>query len=160
MAVTYTIAGKEFELYYNVKAMREIEQTCGDISKMYEWMLEGSTIEQLYRTVKIFQILVNGGTYKHNCEIALGMKDGEKRPFFTDDEFACLFSTSDIPKITEKLIEAMGGEIPIETPDAVQAEQEDPDLAEVESYRKESTPGNQQTGAGTPGSGFWSAGMQ
>ena len=160
MTVTYTIAGKEFELYYNVKAMREIEQVCGDISNMYEWMTEGSTIDQLDRTVKIFQILVNGGTYKHNCEIALGMKDGEKRPFFTGDEFTCLFSVDDLPEITQKLVEAMGGEIQIDTPEVVQAEQEDPDLAEVESYRKQATPGNSQTGAGTPGSGFWSADMQ
>lgn len=156
MGVTYEIGGKEFELYYNVKAMREIEKACGSIDKMYDWMQEGTVIDQLEKTVKVFQILINGGTYKHNCEITLGMKQGEKKPFFIADELSCLFSVEDLPSMNEKLFEAMGGEIALETPDVIQTEEEDPDLALVDSYRKETEAGNVPAGADTTGSGFWS----
>ncbi|MBP0973655.1 MAG: hypothetical protein J5851_07110 [Oscillospiraceae bacterium] len=147
------IGNKEYELCYNVKAMRDIEALCGSIDSMYAWMSEGSMVDNLEKTVQVVQILVNGGIYKHNCEIALGMKNGEKREFFEGDVLACLYSASDLHILTDAMISAIGADVPVEVPDAVAAEEEDPDLALVPSYSKEKAAGNLPAGADTTGSG-------
>lgn len=124
------ISGKTFPLYYNIKAQRDIARRCGDLRKLQEWLKCEDVTLTLERIAGILTDLVNGAVYKHNCEIALGITQGDKQTFLDEDTLLCLINPNMLGEYTNALWEAMGEGTEFE--DAASAEA-DPDLADVVS---------------------------
>lgn len=126
------ISGAEFPLYYNLKAQRDITKRCGDLRKLQEWLKCEDVTLMLERIAGILTDLVNGAVYKHNCEIALGIIQGEKRAFLDEDALLCLINPNRLGEYTEALWRAMGDGADFGEPDGAHQEA-DPDLADVPS---------------------------
>lgn len=134
MSVKITVGGKEYALYYNVKAQQAISKRCGgDLRKIGEWIKADDTATVLERTMAVITDLINGAVYKHNCEIVLGLAQGDKRDFIPDDLMLCIANPNEIGEYSQKMWEAMGAGMEFEVPDGVQAEERDPDLDFVPS---------------------------
>ena len=79
--------------------------------------------------------LPNANITKENCEIALGMRDGEKQEKLTDE---MLESLIDLSHITEYLEEALVHgclQAPFEVPDDLKLEEPDEDLEEINAEK-------------------------
>lgn len=127
-----TINGVEMELYYNIKAQRAITKRCGDLRKLGDWLKCDDVTLQLERITGILTDLINGAVYKHNCEIALGMKQGEKRNFIEDDVLLCLINPHELGEYSEALWAAMGEGADFDD-GGTSTDEQDPDLAAVPS---------------------------
>lgn len=141
-----TILGQKYELFYNTKAMLDIETLCGNISKFGEWLyredenkdLNGNlvvTSALVERTAEVLAILINGGIFKKNAEIALGAKDGEKQNFVNSDILLAVMSPNEIISAQALIVTAMTGGQNFKLPEGVP--EPDPDLADVESEKKD-----------------------
>lgn len=143
--VTINLLGKDIELYYNTKAMLDISKRCGSLENLFEWLnirnSNGNNENNLNHSELISKYagllcdLANGGVYKHNCEIAFGLKDGEMQKFYTDDIFLCLISPNQILRYQEAFFRALNEGSEFSMPESMQNEEPDPDLAEVESEK-------------------------
>ncbi len=127
-----TINGVDFELYYNLKAQRAISDRSGDLRNLTEWLNHENVAIKLERVASILTDLTNGAVYKHNCEIALGMKQGEKRNFIEDDVLLCLINPYELGEYTAALWDTMGAGAEFEETET-SADEQDPDLASVPS---------------------------
>ena len=135
--VTVNLGGREWPLYYNTKAMRDIEKRCGALTALADWMNEGGVADRIERVGMIIADLINGGIYKANAEIALGLADGEKQSFVDPAAIAALIDPHALADCTGKIYAAFGADIPPEIPEGIVLTEEDPDLAEVEAARRE-----------------------
>lgn len=127
--------GKNIELYYNTKAMLDIDKRCGNLENLGEWLADGSRAKIIEKYACIICDLANGGVYKHNCEVELGLKDGEKQKFYTDDFFLCLISPNKIMTYNKDVFDAINEGLEFEIPENIQSGETDLDLAEVESEK-------------------------
>lgn len=127
-----TINGVDFELYYNLKAQRAISDRSGDLRNLTEWLNHENVAIQLERVTNVLTDLINGAVYKHNCEIALGMKQGEKRNFIEDDVLLCLINPHELGEYSEALWAAMGEGADFDD-GGTSTDEQDPDLAAVPS---------------------------
>lgn len=141
---TININGLEKELYYNLKAQRAITQRCGDLRKLKEWLQCDDVTLMLERICGVMADLINGAVYKNNCEIALGLKNGEKSTFIEDETLLCLVNPNRITEYSSSIWAAMGDGVDIPDDEEAPDTNSDPDLEEVESERK-----NEQGGAVT-----------
>ena len=134
------ICGKDFDIYCNTKAIKEIESNCVSISKLSEWLggdepEEIKISENIGKFAVLVTILLNGAVFKHNSEIALGMIDGEKKKFFNVDDIENLLSPSEISEYKEIIFTEIGRALGVsEVPEETEV---DPDLAECASEKNE-----------------------
>lgn len=144
--VTINIAGKEYELFYNTKALIEIEKLCGSVSKLGEWLYREEenkddngnliiTSSLVERIAEVLAILVNGGIFKTNCEISMGLQDGTKQNFINSDVLMAVMSPNEIIANQTLIITVISGGQKFELPEGVP--EPDPDLLDVESEKKE-----------------------
>ena len=140
--ITVTLAGKEFPLYFSTKTMIDMEKRIGaPISKISDWYgyddtdaaEEVNTSEILIKTTGLLCDLINGGIYKHNCEIVLGLADGEKKPFVTEEAISGAISCADILGYQSKIFAAINEGMHYEKPEGMP--ESDPDLADVDSEK-------------------------
>ena len=138
--VTITISEKEFELYCSTKAIMDIEKRTGtSFSKISEWL--GSDTEEtdpdvvgiLRKVSGIITDLINGGIFKHNCEIVLGLKDGDKKAFMDDGILEGILSIAELTNYRSKIYEAFNMGMDFDKPEGMP--EADPDLADVESEK-------------------------
>jgi len=141
MGITITISGKKFELFCSTKTIMDIEKRTGvPFAQISNWLAADADddkvdILQVLRKIGgILTDLINGGIFRSNCEIDLGLQQGEKKPYFTDAMIEGILSFADITKYREKIYEAFNAGIAIDVPEGVPAQ--DPDLADVESEKK------------------------
>ena len=141
--VTINISGKEYELFYNTKAMLAIEKRCGDMSKFAEWLTGNGIKEQTEKIVQVLIDLINGAIYKHNAEIFWGFVHGEQKKFIEpaqESEFyemiLCLADRKQLQSYESAIVTAMNGGTAVILPEGVP--EPDPDLLDVESKKKES----------------------
>lgn len=133
-AQTIMLSGKEIELYCSTKAMLDIEKRCGEISDLNKWLeADATTGAKLARVAEILTDLANGAIYKHNADISLGLIDGEKKRFLTDDTLISIITPADLIKAKDALYSAINKGMKYEVPEGLP--EPDPDLAEVESEK-------------------------
>lgn len=129
-----TLFGKEYELAYTVGTMRRIEKRCGDVANLGEWLNSDIISEKFAKVCLIVGDLINGAIQKHNCEVALGLADGEKKEFLSEEAITVLpdiLSIEDLVSLQTAMINTMNGAEDVDIPD-----NSDPDLADVESVKK------------------------
>lgn len=132
------IGNQEYKLFYSNLAAREISELCGGIKNM-STLLTGKDGEELEFTeqfgniTKLIRILLNANITKENCEIALGMVDGEKKEKFTDEVLETLLDLSKVKEYIEEALKCMGLASQFEVPDGVKLESPDLDLEELEA---------------------------
>lgn len=132
------IGNQEVKLFYNNLAAREINELCGGIKNM-STLLTGKDGEELELTeqfsniTKLIRILLNANITKENCEIALGMRDGEKKEKFSDETLEALLDLSKIREYITEALECMGLASQFEIPDNVKLESPDLDLEELKA---------------------------
>lgn len=133
--ITINLLGKDIELFYNTKALIDIGNRCGNISGLADWLrTDENTAERVAKYAGLLCDLANGGVYKHNCEITLGLKSGEKKDFYTDDMFLCLIHPNEFMQYHNLIFEALADGMKV---DSATNEQNtnDPDLMDVESEK-------------------------
>lgn len=129
------ISGKEFELYYSTKTMLDVEKRCGDLVNLGEWLRDGTSGEIMKKTSGLVTDLINGAVFKHNADIALGLIEGEKRNFVTDDIIEAALRPADIGVYQEMIFSTMNEGVAFEKPEGIP--DADPDLMDVESEKNE-----------------------
>lgn len=123
----------EFELYYNTKAMIDISAHCNGIENLAEWLGVDEPASRIERICIMLADLINGGIFKHNAEIELGVKQGEKKKFINSETIMSLVNPAQMAQYELSIYEALNAGMHFEKPDGL--EEEDPDLAEVESEK-------------------------
>lgn len=132
------IGNQELKLFYSNLAAREINELCGGIKNM-STLLTGKDGEELELTeqfsniTKLIRILLNANITKENCEISLGMRDGEKKEKFSDETLETLLDLSKIREYITEVLECMGLASQFEVPDGIKLESPDLDLEELEA---------------------------
>lgn len=132
------IGNQEVKLFYSNLAAREINELCGGIKNM-STLLTGKDGEELELTeqfsnvTKLIRILLNANITKENCEISLGMRDGEKKEKFSDETLETLLDLSKIREYITEFLECMGLASQFEVPDGIKLESPDLDLEELEA---------------------------
>lgn len=128
------LGGIEVELYFNVKAMMSIAERCGgDISDIGEWMSGGSTVDTLEKVSQLVTDLANGAVFKHNSEIALGISDGEKKPFLCAEDVMALVDIASISELKSTIFDTIAGGSKFEVPESIKLQEKDEDLEEIEA---------------------------
>lgn len=141
MSITISISGREFELFCSTKTIMDIEKRTGvPFAQISDWLSADTSEEKtdvlsvLRKIGGILTDLINGGIFRNNCEIDLGLAQGEKKPYFTDNMIEGLLSFADITKYREKIYDAFNAGMAVDIPEGIPAQ--DPDLADVESEKK------------------------
>lgn len=130
------LGGKEFEICYNTKAMVELEKICDNLSNIGEWINNAdSDSKKFTKLCNLVTTVINGAIYRHNTEIILGLKEGEKKPFVDDELIACIATPAELLKASETVFDCIGTSIRFRMPDG--APEPDPDLLETESEKKD-----------------------
>lgn len=132
------IGNQELKLFYSNLAAREINELCGGIKNMSTLLTgkdgEGLELtEQFSNITKLIRILLNANITKENCEISLGMRDGEKKEKFSDETLETLLDLSKIREYIPEVLECMGLASQFEVPDGIKLESPDLDLEELEA---------------------------
>lgn len=134
-----TLNGKEIELYFNVKASMEIAERCGgDIGNLSDILKEKNETQSLEFICNILCDLANGAVAKRNCDIAMGLADGEKQQFYPVEFFTVNVSITELSDVMNAVFETMGLGSEFTVPDNVKTEEKDIDLAEIEAEKNES----------------------
>ncbi len=134
------IDGVQIPLCYNVKAMMDIEEECGgDLQKLTEWAggENVSTGEKMSRTSTLITHLANGAVLKHNQEIALGLKDGEKKKFYEKDFFIAMINPNRLTEYMGAVYQELSDGTTVSVPDGVRVQAEDEELAEIEAEKNQ-----------------------
>lgn len=135
------IGNLEIKLYYSNLAARELSELCGGLNKIGT-LLRGedeehpiSVIEQQANIAKLIRILANAEITKHNCEIALGIQDGEKKEKWKDEDLEMLLDASKLDEYLYEIFETMGLASKFVIPDSVKLSEPDIDLEEIEKEK-------------------------
>lgn len=134
------IGNKEVKLYYSNLAARDLNDLCGGIQNIGSLFKreEGQPVDLMkdYKNmISIIRILANANITKENCEIALGMRDGEKQEKFTDEMLESLLDLSHISEYLEEALRCMGLASAFEVPDDLKLEEPDEDLEEINAEK-------------------------
>ncbi len=133
------ISGREIELCFNNKAMFDIAKRCnGDINNISDMIKGGTDAQGLELICGILADLANGAVVKHNCEIAMGIGNGEKRNPIPEDTFVALVQPTELNDMLLIAFEEMGMGSTFEMPENVKVEEKDIDLAELEAEKNKS----------------------
>lgn len=137
--VTLELHERKYELFFSCKAMNAIADRCGgdlkNISAIMSNMTEAKSVAFI---CGMLSDLANGAVVKHNCDIALGLATGDKKPEYTEEYFVATVGVEDFEKVTAAVFEAMGLGSEFTLPDDVKVEEEDIDLAEIEAEKQKS----------------------
>lgn len=129
------INGKEIKLFYSNLAVKEIEELCGGLHNLSDLFRKGSVAEQYAGLVSLVRILANANVTKENCEIALGMREGDKKEKYTDDIIEAILDISKTEEYLTEIFEVMGIASKFEIPEGMKLESGDVDLDEIEAER-------------------------
>lgn len=139
------IGETEIKLFYSNLAVRDLTDLCGGLTNLGNLFTDENgepleTAERVSNIIKIIRILANANITKENCEISLGMKQGEKKEYFTDDVLEQIIDVSKLDEYLEEAFEVMGLASKFEVPDNVKLEKVDEDLEEIEAEMNPSRP--------------------
>lgn len=126
---------KEIKLFYSNLAVKEIEELCGGMHNLGELFRKGTVAEQYSGLVSLIRILANANVTKENCEISLGMRDGEKKEKYTDDVIEALLDISKTEEYLNEVFKVMGLASKFEMPEGMKMQSADVDLEEIEAER-------------------------
>ena len=139
---TINVGGHEIELYFNIKAMNTIADLCGgDVSKLGEKFAELEELQVCNLLCNVLCALANGAVAKKNCDISLGLSNGEKMQEFTPEFFEVNLDFSKGAELVDTLFTVINGGSQYTIPDNVQTVEKDIDLKEIEA-EKEASEGN------------------
>lgn len=136
--ITIELFGNSYELYYSTKTMLDVEKRCESIEKLGDWLQEGKNEERQRKLMLVLIDMINGGIYKHNCEVALGLSTEEKKNFMSDDMADMLMGILSVKQINSYqslILKAMNDGEEVQIPAGVP--EPDPDLADVQSEKNE-----------------------
>lgn len=135
------IGNQEIKLYYSNLAARELSELCGGMKNIGK-LLRGEdedhpldVIEQQANIAKLVRILANGEITRYNCEIALGISDGEKKEKYNDEDLECLLDASKLDEYLMEIFECMGLASKFVVPDSLKLSDPDIDLEEIEAEK-------------------------
>ena len=134
------IEGIKIPLCYNVKAMNDIEaEFGGDFKNLTDWIGDSkiSTGEKMRRTSTLIAHLANGAVLKNNQEIVLGLKDGEKKPFYEKKFFEAIINPLKLPEYMSAVYQELSDSTQVSVPDNVNMKPEDEELAEIEAEKNQ-----------------------
>ena len=134
-----TLGGREIELYFNVKASMSIGERCGgDIANLADAFKDKNENQSLELICGVLCDLANGAVAKKNCNIAMGLEDGEKQPFYPEEFFLVNASVDKLASAFKVAFDTMGMGSEFTVPDNVKTEEKVIDLAEIEAEKNES----------------------
>ena len=129
---TVSINNKEFPVFFNLKAMKDVEDICGGLENLGDYLKDKSSYEAIEVYAKLLTSLINGAIYKHNAEITLGIEQGEKKNFVSVGDIGSLIQISDFSRYQDEIYTCINGDMKVEVETT---EEIDPDLAYVESEK-------------------------
>lgn len=134
------IGNKEIKLYYSNLASREISEMLGGIKNLSHILRDkdGNALEvteQYTNVLKLLCILANAEVGRFNREIALGIRDDEKKTKFTVEDFEDLLDLSKIDEYLMEALEVMGLASKFELPEGMKLEEKDRDLEDIEAEK-------------------------
>lgn len=134
------VGNKEIKLYYSNLASRQISEMLGGIKNFARLLRDenGEALEiteQYTNIMKLLCILANAEIARFNREIALGIRDDEKKEKFTVEDFEELLDISKADEYLMEALEVMGLASKFETPDNIKMESRDRDLEEIEAEK-------------------------
>lgn len=128
------IGNVDLPLYYSNLAARELDEACGGINNIGK-LLEGEYTHTLGGAAKLICILANGAVTKYNCEIALGIQEGEKKEKYDVETIETLMDASKIAEYIQEVLRTMGLASEFVVPDGVKMRDPDVDLEEIEKEK-------------------------
>lgn len=142
------VNGEKVELIYNIVAMNTIGRKSGK-SDVLVWLAESCGADKdkkvnvenadinafIERICVIISAMANASIYKHNLEIAMNMKQGEKKQPYPDGYFETFLDISRIEEYQKKAISAIYKGMNVEIPNELKADI-DEDLIEIEAEKK------------------------
>lgn len=134
-----TLAGREIELLYNVKATIDIAERCGgDLENISDIMKNNNLSKNMELICGILCDLANGAITAHNANITLGLEEGEKKSEYPAEYFLAFVTADNFNSVSAAALETMGLGSEFTVPDNVKTEEKDIDLAEIEAEKNES----------------------
>lgn len=129
------VNGKKIKLFYSNLAVKEIEELCGGLHNLGQLFRKDNVAEQYAGLISLIRILANANITKENAEIALGMRDGEKKEKYTDDVIEAVLDIAKTEEYLQEVFEVMGIASKFEVPDGLKMASPDIDLEEIEAER-------------------------
>lgn len=130
------LGNSEIKLFYSNWAVRELTELCGglqNIGKLFNDeegnLLEAVTMYQ--NVIKLVCILANANIIKENSEIALGMRQGDKKEMFDEETLSNILDMSKASDYLLECLDVMGLASKFEMPDGMKMESADVDLEEI-----------------------------
>ena len=147
-SVHIDVNGEKVELIYNITAMNTIGRKSGK-SDVLVWLAESCGVDKnkkvnienadinafIERICVIISAMANASIHKHNLEIAMNMKQGEKKQPYPDGFFETFLDIAKIEEYQNKAISAIYKGMNVEIPDELKADI-DEDLIEIEAEKK------------------------
>ncbi|MBP0962092.1 MAG: hypothetical protein J5864_08105 [Oscillospiraceae bacterium] len=130
----------EVKLFYSNWAVRELTELCGGLQNIGR-LFNNENGESLDTTtvymnvIKLVRILANANIIKENSEIALGMREGEKKELIDEETMSNILDMSKASDYLLECLDVMGLASKFEVPDGVKLESADIDLEEIEAEK-------------------------
>ena len=136
---TIEIDGKQFDLIYNVSAMKLLGEISGK-TNIAEWFAEvtgqnADIVELASRTSQTICIMANAAISKHNFEVEMGLKNEEKKSKIPDGFFDEIIELSNVNKYVMALMKTINSNINFNIPKQLQSAV-DEDYLEIEAEKK------------------------
>lgn len=134
------LGNMEIKLFYSNWAVRELTDLCGGLQNIGR-LFNNENGESLDTTtvylnvIKLVRILANANIIKENSEIALGMRDGEKKELIDEETMSNILDMSKASDYLLECLDCMGIASKFEVPDGVKLERADIDLEEIEAEK-------------------------
>lgn len=134
------LGNTEAKLFYSNWAVRELTELCGGLQNIGR-LFNNENGESLDTTtvymnvIKLVRILANANIIKENSEIALGMREGEKKELIDEETMSNILDMSKASDYLLECLDVMGLASKFEVPDGVKLESADIDLEEIEAEK-------------------------
>ena len=134
------LGNTEVKLFYSNWAVRELTELCGGLQNIGR-LFNNENGESLDTTtvymnvIKLVRILANANIIKENSEIALGMREGEKKELIDEETMSNILDMSKASDYLLECLDVMGLASKFEVPDGVKLESADIDLEEIEAEK-------------------------
>lgn len=130
----------ELKLFYSNWAAKELTELCGGLANIGSLFAgesgEERDIAEIYdNIVKLVCILANANIIKENSEIALGMRNGEKKQLLEPEVLSNILDMSKGGEYLLECLDVMGLASKFEMPDGMKVEEKDIDLEEIEAEK-------------------------
>lgn len=133
-----TVDGRQINIIYNVNAAEELYKTSHNPNVLV-WLAEyvnkdnQNLAELSSRVCKAVEVMANASVRKHNIEVSLGFRDGEKKPFYTEDYFKSVLDIFDAVNLFKDVVETIAKGINFEIPKELKI---DDDYLEISASKK------------------------